>query len=234
MNPLATSSSVSVTPDGHQLGHLVVDDRQQLGHPRRAGAGVDPGRAGVAVRRRPRVDRVAEAPLLADLLEQAAGHAAAQDLVGDRRGRSGRRRSGRRPASPWRRAPARCRRRARRRARPRPSGRVRSGMLAALEPTERAGEGVDEPVVLEVAGRDDDQVARAGTSDRRTRRSGRGWRPRRSRGCRAPRGRAGARGTAPRPAACGRGPRARRGSSGSPRRSPGARRRPRGAGTPAR
>src|SRR5690606_39472093 len=48
----------------------------------RRGAGVDPGEAGVRVGRGPGVDRVAEAALLPDLLEQAARHAAAEHLVG--------------------------------------------------------------------------------------------------------------------------------------------------------
>ena len=88
-------------------------------------AGVHRPRAGVGVRRRRRVHAVGEAAALADLVEQPARQAAAEDVVDDverlavgvaRAAPNGRR---------WPGAPARSRRRSRRRSRDRARGRPR-------------------------------------------------------------------------------------------------------------
>ena len=59
---------------------------EQLAEAVRGGARVDHQRADVAVGRGRREHRVGQAPLLADLLEQAARHAPAEDVVGDPEG----------------------------------------------------------------------------------------------------------------------------------------------------
>ena len=68
-------------PSGAQLVQLDVDQAEHLGDLARPGAGGDREGAGVGVRRRTGADGVGEAALLADLLEQAAGQAAAEDVV---------------------------------------------------------------------------------------------------------------------------------------------------------
>ena len=76
------------------LGHRLLAQALELGadHVQRlddvvlAGADVDPDLPGVLVLARPGVDGVGQAPLLADLLEQARGGGAAQDRVQDRQG----------------------------------------------------------------------------------------------------------------------------------------------------
>ena len=57
---------------------LAAEDRHQLRDLVFAGAGIDAEDAAVAVRMREGVDRIDEAALLADLLEEPRGHAAAQ------------------------------------------------------------------------------------------------------------------------------------------------------------
>ena len=63
---------------GRDLGHLVEHQGQQLRHLAFAGAGIDAEQAAVGIGGVEAVNAVDQTPLLADTLEQARGHAAAE------------------------------------------------------------------------------------------------------------------------------------------------------------